>query len=270
MAVDSPIPTRERPVPRAIVPVLALCGIGVALMQTLIVPLLPQLPVLLDATPENTSWAVTATLLAGAVITPISGRLGDMFGKRRMLTVSLGMMVLAPPCVPCRPPWYPSWSAVPSRRRCRRDSPRHRDSARRTSTTEDPGACDAQRHTRGRRCDRSAVRSVRRATDQLAHAVRGIRDHRRHRHRCSAVFRPRVATTQSGPIRFRRRDTAVDRAGAPPSPGQQGQRVGLDESRRRSECSSARPWCSSGGVCTSCVGLVPSSISGFPRDVRCS
>ncbi|TCN55026.1 MFS transporter [Rhodococcus sp. SMB37] len=94
MAVDSPIPTRERPVPRAIVPVLALCGIGVALMQTLIVPLLPQLPVLLDATPENTSWAVTATLLAGAVITPISGRLGDMFGKRRMLTVSLGMMVL--------------------------------------------------------------------------------------------------------------------------------------------------------------------------------
>ncbi|HET8992237.1 MULTISPECIES: MFS transporter [unclassified Rhodococcus (in: high G+C Gram-positive bacteria)] len=94
MAVDSPIPTRERPAPRAIVPVLALCGIGVALMQTLIVPLLPQLPVLVDATPENTSWAVTATLLAGAVITPISGRLGDMFGKRRMLIVSLGMMVL--------------------------------------------------------------------------------------------------------------------------------------------------------------------------------
>lgn len=94
MAVDSPIPTRERPVPRAIVPVLALCGIGVALMQTIIVPLLPQLPVLVDATPENTSWAVTATLLAGAVITPISGRLGDMFGKRRMLIVSLGMMVL--------------------------------------------------------------------------------------------------------------------------------------------------------------------------------
>ncbi|MFD6857407.1 MFS transporter [Rhodococcus sp. NPDC060090] len=94
MAVDSPTSTRERPVPRAIVPVLAVCGIGVALMQTLIVPLLPQLPVLVGATPENTSWAVTATLLAGAVITPISGRLGDMFGKRRMLIASLGMMVI--------------------------------------------------------------------------------------------------------------------------------------------------------------------------------
>ncbi len=74
MAVDSPIPTRERPAPGALVPVLAVCGISVALMQTLIVPLLPQLPVLVGATPANTSWAVTATLLAGAVITPISGR----------------------------------------------------------------------------------------------------------------------------------------------------------------------------------------------------
>lgn len=94
MAVDTPPSTRTPPVSRALVPVLALCGIGVALMQTLIVPLLPQLPVLLDATPENTSWAVTATLVAGAVVTPISGRLGDMFGKRRMLLGSLGVMLL--------------------------------------------------------------------------------------------------------------------------------------------------------------------------------
>lgn len=49
---------------------------------------------LVGATPENTSWSVTATLLAGAVVTPISGRLGDMFGKRRMLLTSLSLMVL--------------------------------------------------------------------------------------------------------------------------------------------------------------------------------
>ncbi|MFI6399591.1 MFS transporter [Rhodococcus coprophilus] len=94
MAVETPVPTRERPAPSGIVAVLAMCGIGVALMQTLIVPILPRLPILVNATPENTSWAVTATLLAGAVVTPISGRLGDMFGKRRMLLASLGMMVL--------------------------------------------------------------------------------------------------------------------------------------------------------------------------------
>lgn len=91
MVTDTP--ARTQPAPRALVAVLALCGIGVALMQTLIVPLLPQLPVLLDATPENTSWAVTATLLAGAIVTPITGRLGDMYGKRRMLVGSLAVMV---------------------------------------------------------------------------------------------------------------------------------------------------------------------------------
>ncbi len=94
MAVETPVPTREKPAPSGIVAVLAMCGIGVALMQTLIVPILPRLPILVNASPENTSWAVTATLLAGAVVTPISGRLGDMFGKRRMLLASLAMMVL--------------------------------------------------------------------------------------------------------------------------------------------------------------------------------
>ena len=36
---------------------------------------------------------ITATLLAGAVATPVLGRLGDMFGKRRMLLVSLAVLV---------------------------------------------------------------------------------------------------------------------------------------------------------------------------------
>ncbi|WP_231702963.1 MFS transporter [Tsukamurella asaccharolytica] len=54
-------------------------------MQTIIVPLIPQLPALLDTTPSNASWTLTITLLVGAVGTPIAGRLGDMFGKRRVL-----------------------------------------------------------------------------------------------------------------------------------------------------------------------------------------
>jgi MFS family permease len=35
---------------------------------------------------------VTATLVAGAVCAPMLGRLGDMFGKRRMLVVALGLV----------------------------------------------------------------------------------------------------------------------------------------------------------------------------------
>ena len=79
--------------PNVIVAVLAIAGIGVSLMQTLVIPLLPELPRLLDASASDTSWAVTATLLAAAIATPVVGRLGDMFGKRRMLLASLAVLV---------------------------------------------------------------------------------------------------------------------------------------------------------------------------------
>jgi MFS family permease len=77
----------------AVVPVLASAGITVALMQTLVIPLVPELPRLLNASAAGTAWAITATLLAAAVATPIVGRLGDMYGKRRMLLVSVAMLV---------------------------------------------------------------------------------------------------------------------------------------------------------------------------------
>ncbi|KQU07766.1 MFS transporter [Rhodococcus sp. Leaf7] len=76
-----------------IVGVLAFAGITVALMQTLIIPIVPQLPTLVNASAANTAWAITATLLAGAVAVPVTGRLGDMFGKRRLLLVSLALLV---------------------------------------------------------------------------------------------------------------------------------------------------------------------------------
>lgn len=76
-----------------IVVVLAFAGIVVSLMHSLVIPLLPKLPEFLSASAGDTTWAVTSTLLAGAVATPTVGRLGDMYGKRRMLLVSLGLLV---------------------------------------------------------------------------------------------------------------------------------------------------------------------------------
>jgi MFS family permease len=83
-----------QPRPNAVVAVLAFGGIVVALMQTVIIPLVPQLPTLLHASASEAVWAVTATLLAGAVATPTIGRLGDMYGKRRLLLVSLVLLVI--------------------------------------------------------------------------------------------------------------------------------------------------------------------------------
>lgn len=80
--------------PNTVIAVLAFAGIVVSLMQSVVIPLVPQLPELLDASASDTSWAVTATLLAGAVATPVMGRLGDMYGKRRMLLFSLIVLVI--------------------------------------------------------------------------------------------------------------------------------------------------------------------------------
>ncbi|MDJ0318250.1 MFS transporter [Arthrobacter antibioticus] len=94
MTQSPPVKVPKSPSPRLAIVVLAFVGIVVSLMQTLVVPLIPQLPLLLNTTSADASWIITATLLAGAVITPIAGRLGDIFGKRRMLMFSLISLVV--------------------------------------------------------------------------------------------------------------------------------------------------------------------------------
>jgi MFS family permease len=81
------------PSPRLVVAVLSSVGLVASLCMTLVVPLVPRLPELLHTTTATASWVITATLLAGAVATPIAGRLGDMVGKRRVLLISLALLV---------------------------------------------------------------------------------------------------------------------------------------------------------------------------------
>lgn len=77
---------------RMTVPVLAFGGILMAVMQTVVVPLLPDLPRLTGSSAAAVSWMVTATLLSGAVLTPVLGRAGDMYGRRRVLLLALALM----------------------------------------------------------------------------------------------------------------------------------------------------------------------------------
>lgn len=82
------------PRPGIVLAVLAFSGMCASFMQTILIPIQGQLPQLLSATPDDTAWAVTITLLVSAAATPISGRLGDMFGKRRLAMVCLSMIVV--------------------------------------------------------------------------------------------------------------------------------------------------------------------------------
>lgn len=79
----------------SIVAVLATCGILMALQQTMMLPLLPALPALLDTSAATASWVVTTTLVSGAVITPLIGRLADTYGKKRLILVTLVVVAAA-------------------------------------------------------------------------------------------------------------------------------------------------------------------------------
>lgn len=68
-----------------VVATLALAGTTAAIMQTLVTPLLTELPRILHTSSSNAAWVITATLLVAAVCVPVFGRLGDLVGKRRML-----------------------------------------------------------------------------------------------------------------------------------------------------------------------------------------
>jgi EmrB/QacA subfamily drug resistance transporter len=72
--------------------VLVAGGISYALMQSLVLPALPDIQRSLHASQTSISWMLTAYLLSASVATPIIGRLGDMYGKQRVLIVVLVML----------------------------------------------------------------------------------------------------------------------------------------------------------------------------------
>src|SRR3954469_18789165 len=71
--------------PTGVLVVLLLAGVSSALSQTLVIPALPQISRDLHASPEAASWLLTGFLLSASVSTPIVGKLGDLYGKGRVL-----------------------------------------------------------------------------------------------------------------------------------------------------------------------------------------
>jgi EmrB/QacA subfamily drug resistance transporter len=72
--------------PNEVLAVLLLAGLSFALAQTLVVPALPELAKAYGAGPAATSWVLTGYLLSASVATPILGKLGDLYGKGRVLS----------------------------------------------------------------------------------------------------------------------------------------------------------------------------------------
>src|ERR1700729_572781 len=69
--------------------VLAL-GIGAfALLQSLVIPVLSTVQVELHTSQSAVTWVLTAYLLSASVMTPILGRVGDIYGKKWVFVATL-------------------------------------------------------------------------------------------------------------------------------------------------------------------------------------
>jgi MFS family permease len=77
----------------AIVGVLALAAMVVSIMQSQAVPILTLIGAKLHVSASTAGWVTTATLLSAAVMTPLLGRVGDQFGKKRTLVAVLVVAV---------------------------------------------------------------------------------------------------------------------------------------------------------------------------------
>src|ERR1700760_5029245 len=65
-------------------------GIGAfALLQSLVIPVLSTVQAELHTSQSAVTWVLTAYLLSASVMTPILGRIGDMFGKKWVFVAAL-------------------------------------------------------------------------------------------------------------------------------------------------------------------------------------
>ena len=74
--------------------VLLLAAIAYSLLQSLIIPVLPTIERSLHTSESTVTWVLTAYLLSASVATPIVGRVGDMYGKKRVLVATLVVLAL--------------------------------------------------------------------------------------------------------------------------------------------------------------------------------
>lgn len=84
--------TRSRP--RAAITIVLLAVFLFSLQQALLNTVLPTLQREYGTTQSGSSWVITAFLISASVFTPIIGRLGDRYGKDRLLALSLAALAI--------------------------------------------------------------------------------------------------------------------------------------------------------------------------------
>ncbi len=80
--------------PGVILAVLSLAGLAYAVLSSAVIPALPTIQRDLHTTETGVAWLLTGFLLSASVGTAIIGRLGDMYGKERLLLWTLVVLAV--------------------------------------------------------------------------------------------------------------------------------------------------------------------------------
>jgi EmrB/QacA subfamily drug resistance transporter len=75
--------------PNLILAATALAGLAYSMLSSAVIPALPSIQHSLHTTETGVTWLLTGYLLSASVATSILGRLGDMYGKERLLLITL-------------------------------------------------------------------------------------------------------------------------------------------------------------------------------------
>lgn len=78
--------------PNLILAVLSLAGLAYAVLSSAVIPALPSFQHNLHTSETGVTWLLTGFLVSASVGTSIIGRLGDMYGKERLLLWTLGVL----------------------------------------------------------------------------------------------------------------------------------------------------------------------------------
>lgn len=80
--------------PRAAFAAIAISVASLALLQNLVIPVIPLISSDFGVTADAASWTITAWLIAAAVATPLLGRVGDLRGRRNTFLAVLAVVAI--------------------------------------------------------------------------------------------------------------------------------------------------------------------------------
>jgi EmrB/QacA subfamily drug resistance transporter len=80
--------------PNLTLAVLSVSALGYILLQSMVLPALPEIAHQLKTSQDTVAWVLTAYLISASVATPVLGRLGDMIGKKKVLIVVLVLLIV--------------------------------------------------------------------------------------------------------------------------------------------------------------------------------